>query len=185
MRHLKCGGENLTCARCEADGITCKYVPSRRGQGPRRRRRVEENRATEARMAVDSSSVSSVVPTPVSLQSPRAPGRPTDAFDPFELNETLRTRLISLYYVHFHPAHPILRPKAFATKHEPRYLELLMCYIGNHYDPSRKEVPGLHSELTLALSEPDEQSLARMYASLWANPSRSLVIIADFSAHSI
>ena len=47
--------------------------------------------------------------------------------------------LLDLFYAHFHDAHPILLPRNYFSKHHrqyPNYLEIMMQFIGSHYDQS-------------------------------------------------
>ena len=54
-------------------------------------------------------------------------------------NNADSTHVFNLYYVHFHDAHPILLPRKYFPKHNryrqyPNHLEIIMQFIGSHYD---------------------------------------------------
>ncbi|RDH30891.1 putative beta-glucosidase precursor [Aspergillus welwitschiae] len=75
-KHLKCDGNLAGCARCQSLGLTCRFVPSRRG----------------------------------------------------------RLQLISLYYLHFHQAHPFLAPMQLLLESEPpAFLLDIIEFISLHY----------------------------------------------------
>jgi hypothetical protein len=160
-RHLKCGGETPSCHRCLRAGTECTIVPSRRGQG-RRRRRTKDYESPAGR--VESTTFASTIALEAGAGRPNVPNgtAPSDSVSQFHLSDNERAHLSNLYYMHFHPAHPILRPQKFAAVSIPHYLHLLMCLIGHRYDSLKPAIPGMSEALDTLMASPDEQTPNRM-----------------------
>lgn len=74
-------------------------------------------------------------------------------------------RLLSLFYVHFFAAHPFLVPRSFyAVQQYPHYLDLVVCFVGFHYETTMPGALGLRDAVSTAMSEPDEQTISRVQA---------------------
>ncbi|RAK89707.1 fungal-specific transcription factor [Aspergillus costaricaensis CBS 115574] len=134
-KHLKCDGNLTGCARCQSLGLTCRFVPSRRGRKCRP--------AAPAAVPHDTTSL----PTPNS-NSNSIPVDPISfSTGPFGQCHTMEypqhagsmpcdqgLQLISLYYLHFHQAHPFLAPMQVLLESEtPTFLLDIMEFISLHY----------------------------------------------------
>lgn len=104
---------------------------------------------------------------PASLSNPQVP---LPSFTPpppltWALNASDRDRLLNLFYAHFFAAHPFLVPKpSYAAQQYPRYLDLVVCFAGQHYATSIPSALGLQEAVSSTMSEPDEQTPYRVQA---------------------
>lgn len=162
-RHLKCGGQQPSCERCLEYGIDCKYVPSRRGQGPRKRRAKSRiSGPLHDQAGPTSAHQSTLTAGEVNNGTTSSADSIDERSRPFQLNDAQSSRLTSLYYTYFHAAHPILPPSASDLQGEPYFLRLMVCFIGNHYETPAQQSRELHSATSAAMSTPDETSVARV-----------------------
>lgn len=115
-------------------------------------------------VATSSPSTSAV---PASSSNPQMPLPSFVPLPPltWALNASDRDRLLSLFYVHFFTAHPFLVPKPFyAAQRYPHYLDLVVCFAGQHYATSMPGALGLQQVVSSAMSEVDEQTPCRVQA---------------------
>lgn len=81
------------------------------------------------------------------------------------LNSSHRDRLLNLFYTHFFAAHPFLVPRPwYATQRYPAYLDLVVCFAGQHYATTMSEASALQDAVSSAMTEPDEQTPSRVQA---------------------
>lgn len=193
--HLRCDGAKPACARCASRGSTCSYTASRRG---RRRAAKQPNDQVEDNnnppLSYYLSPLSQWTPD-------RAPGLdelPADIDTVDQSNDTAQSglpqihelpcdsisehierttqwvddeRLVNLYYINFHPNHPILLPRRFYWKRSyPRFLKAVVEFVGSHFLaalPSRKLQEQVERELELGEQDTVEMVQARLlYATL-------------------
>lgn len=194
-KHLKCDASPSQCSRCAAEGLTCIYRPSRRGYGRRRtnsksadRSRQQHTpdavaavtpvscstgdsnhpRATHSRSSTndhasvsgpntfsDQTAPSSTAHTSYPLTPPWVDHQPTNS----EL-------LFEAYYVHFHPAHPLLVPRLFfAQQRYPDYLQRIVCFIGQHYVSRYSSSADIEGAVKILLApDKDEITVSRVQA---------------------
>ncbi|CAO2657783.1 Nn.00g039090.m01.CDS01 [Neocucurbitaria sp. VM-36] len=193
--HLRCDGVKPACARCTSRGTSCSYTISRRGrrrgtkQLSDRAERVENpslsyylspvsqwtpdhalslNELTAGPDSVDHSN-DSVQPELPSLQ-PITCGSSSQQVQPIT-QWVDDERLVNLYYINFHPNHPILLPRSLYWKRNyPRFLKAVVEFIGSHFLatlPSRKIQENVEKELEQGDQDTPEMVQARiLYATL-------------------
>jgi hypothetical protein len=145
--HLKCDGNQPVCIRCQVSGQACVYTGSARG---RRRRR------DPRRLHNDNDTENDVPTQPTGPQQPFRPATPyltipvgQDTGSPPDTNSTPTAvpsrllpsigdnQLVDLYYLHFHPSHPILLPKSMPWRETyPPCLKAVVQLIGGYFSPS-------------------------------------------------
>jgi hypothetical protein len=140
--HLKCDGGQPTCVRCQVGGQICTYTGSARGRRrPRDPRRSHNDNDTDlAGQPTGTQAPLHPVPSWIALpadlngSSPLGPtlGRVPDRFAPSVDDD----QLVDLYYLHFHPNHPILLPKSmFSQQNYPPCLTAVVQLIGSYFSP--------------------------------------------------
>ncbi|RAH49610.1 uncharacterized protein BO95DRAFT_450144 [Aspergillus brunneoviolaceus CBS 621.78] len=120
-KHLKCDGNLAGCTRCQSIGLPCHFIPSRRGR--------------KCRPALPSSSILSLA-SPVPLKSMAEPHEHEHDLQQFASlrGQEQGLQLISLYYLHFHQAHPFLPPmETLLESNSPSYLLDIMEFTSLHY----------------------------------------------------
>ena len=156
-RHLKCDGTTPCCRRCTADDIQCTYEASRRGYGRRRPngKQSDVTRQTITAETVNLLTPESAVSTGGSRPHARSSGSithghsssagsnelPTESTTGFltrpallQLESIDKELLIKMFYVHFHPAHPLLVPRRFFSRQRyPDYLQWTIFFIAQQY----------------------------------------------------
>ncbi|KAL1582277.1 hypothetical protein WHR41_09235 [Cladosporium halotolerans] len=81
------------------------------------------------------------------------------------LNPSDHDRPLNLFYIHFFAAHPFLVPRPFyAAQQYPHYLDLVVCFAGQHYATSMPGDLGLQEAVSSAMLEPHEQKPSRVQA---------------------
>ncbi|KAJ5257090.1 hypothetical protein N7478_013194 [Penicillium angulare] len=138
--HLKCDGRQPSCSRCSSARLDCVFIPSRRGA-----RRRQGNTAYTQRDASASPNPSRPAQSQPFERMPerdllsknsQSLDNSNDLRSPAGMPETIvpESRLVRLFYEHFHPAHPILVPASLYGKWEyPPYLHQVVKFIGSHY----------------------------------------------------
>ncbi|KAL3425417.1 C6 transcription factor [Phlyctema vagabunda] len=146
-RHVKCGAETPSCARCQDDGKQCFYAKSRRGM---RDRNAPAKRSGRDALQRNPSSVGNVnlsyhqsrnAPSLESYTRQSSEGSTSPASQSSRLSgRQVSTRsLLELYYAFFHKAHPYLLPRNYFLSRletDPEPLQNLlpaMRYIGSLY----------------------------------------------------
>lgn len=168
-RHLKCDGAKPVCGRCSASNVVCHFTPSRRGR-KRAVRQVRAGAQSVASLLNDGplDPVNITVPDldSVPYQAHSISSNPANAIDSDSTYvdthrrvladgsaaaavpaspESLQTltdddRLVNLYYVNFHIAHPILLPRRmFGDQKYAPCLRVVVEAIGSHFSSA---VPG-------------------------------------------
>lgn len=86
----------------------------------------------------------------------------------WDISAADKEQLISLFYTHFFGGHPFLVPKAFhGSQNYPHYLDLVICYVGQHYTSPVSETAGFRNAVSSAMSEAlDDLSVHRVQALL-------------------
>lgn len=187
-RHLRCDGASPICGRCLTEGFTCKFTPSRRGRGRRNKCRSRViHGATHRSIASSLTTDLNGPPTPIETASLReispsgndTVGERTSldvhktqgaaAAPPVSsslmLSNVDRERLINLFYIRFYAAHPLLVPRAFYNDQRyPQYLDLVVCFIGYHYERPIPTAAALRDAVSSAMSSPHEQTVHRVQA---------------------
>lgn len=193
-KHLKCDGSSPQCSRCIAEGLRCTYKPSRRGFGRRRGNsksadRSRQQRTPDAFAALTPVSGSSGInsygrpafsPSNTIEQSASGPNTLSDqtaslqaAHSIYPLTPPLSDRqstnnelLIEAYYLHFHPAHPLLVPRGFfARQRYPDYLQWTVCWVGQHYATQNSGDSDIEGAVkTLLTADRDEITVSRAQA---------------------
>ncbi|KAL6230151.1 hypothetical protein BDW75DRAFT_234618 [Aspergillus navahoensis] len=120
-KHLKCDGILGGCARCQSLGLSCHFVPSRRGR--------------KCRPAAPDQAPSSLGSPLPSIQITTYPQEQQQSQQfPYVVGRDRGLHFISLYYLHFHQAHPFLPPmEVLLQSNPPSYLLEIMEFIGLHY----------------------------------------------------
>ncbi|KAE8385738.1 hypothetical protein BDV23DRAFT_190614 [Aspergillus alliaceus] len=146
-KHLKCDGNMGGCSRCKALNLFCHFVPSRRGRrvrpGPYLTPMTDcspqlGNHFTET-LRSDSSNI-------VHQMNGGCPSQESGQID---------GHMVTLYYLHFHQAHPFLAPQEnFMQSSPPAYLMELVQFISLHYLPA-DYVPDQTSRLRATLQDAD------------------------------
>ncbi|KAL4984673.1 glycosyl hydrolase family 3 C-terminal domain-containing protein [Aspergillus falconensis] len=117
-KHLKCDGVLSGCARCQSLSLPCHFIPSRRGRKCRP--------AVPDRTCTSLSSPMPSIPFTTHLQEQQQ-----QSPQPASL---MGRDFISLYYLHFHEAHPFLPPmEVLLQSNPPSYLLDIMELISMHY----------------------------------------------------
>lgn len=156
--HLRCDGIRPACARCVSRDLQCNYTTSKRG---RRRGRHRVNELVDAhdipspssqlsptsqwvsdpsletrqtRASVNSvDRVANSTPSETSLL-PQVPNGPSTQQTEITRQWIDDEWLVNLYYLNFHPNHPILVPKNMYWKRDyPWYLKAVVEFIGGHF----------------------------------------------------
>ena len=151
--HLKCDGGTPICARCQTRGFACTYKRSGRGRRRGITRPDTEDQPTLqqtlpaspnpiAQSAVNQAptctpSVSQWFPLDNGTASPdpallqRAP---SDSPPRQHISWSDDEQLVNLYYLNFHPSHPVLLPRdMYWQQGYPRYLKAIVQFIGGHF----------------------------------------------------
>ncbi|KAF2024899.1 hypothetical protein EK21DRAFT_93669 [Setomelanomma holmii] len=178
--HLKCDGVQPTCARCNGRGYACTYTRSGRG----RRRGVTRSdtapQTTVAQVPFDPAAPSQWFPdSAASLKSGTSVGEASRSIKDAPLvgqlatpvmtagstTDSLSGRLplwvddeqhVNLYYLNFHPSHPILLPRSMYWKQSyPRYLRAVVQLIGGHFAPAASK-DGLRERAAQELQEGEQ-----------------------------
>lgn len=174
--HLKCDGVKPVCGRCRSRRSLCTYTVSRRGRRRGTRRAVNQSAVTDdgnspcppfpRQMAdpdrgPDTEYIQGIVGT-ADLAHPNTSSEPPSlsaAIDnPNALQSQYQTdwvddsQLVNLYYLNFHPNHPILVPRSlYWMRNYPWYLKATVEFIGSHFSgilPTR----GLQEDAVRALN---------------------------------
>ncbi|KAL4789123.1 hypothetical protein BDV19DRAFT_374603 [Aspergillus venezuelensis] len=120
-KHLKCDGVRGGCGRCQSLHLPCHFIPSRRG---RKSQRAVANRSC--------SSPSSPMPLFHSTTYPLDLQQPGQSSSVSGQDQSLQ--LISLFYLHFHQAHPFLPPmEVLLQSNPPSYLLDVIQSTSLHY----------------------------------------------------
>ncbi|ODM22765.1 hypothetical protein SI65_00354 [Aspergillus cristatus] len=148
QHHVKCDAKTPSCSRCLDTGISCKYLPSRRG----RNRKARDGRRPESSSLVpeisrpgDSrplggniinspfSSMGNITKDNASITSgEHGQGLLPGASAQNDLDPD--TRLVRQYYENFHSAHPILVPaNEYERRGYPECVRQVVRFIGSHY----------------------------------------------------
>jgi hypothetical protein len=190
-KHLRCDAVAPLCGRCNVNALACTYTASRRGLNRRKTRRTAVGgdaasmlqspapshdaaahphaHASTACIAdtVTMHDISSMENTLQSLGNHQIPLQPfaSPAQCSWSPSATNRERLISLFYLHLFGAHPFLVPKAFyTTQNYPSYLDLVVCFAGQHFATPTSDAVALQSAVSLAMSGTDEHTPHRVQA---------------------
>lgn len=149
QHHVKCDARTPSCSRCLDAGLSCKYLPSRRG----RNRKVGDGHRRESGAAAadvlprpgDSPSLAGnpIINTPPSMMSTDSKGDVSASSEvqaPSLVSPTAQdasdfdTRLDRQFYENFHSAHPILVPAfEYEKRRYPGFLQQVVRFIGSHY----------------------------------------------------
>ncbi|KAL4746456.1 hypothetical protein BDW72DRAFT_210407 [Aspergillus terricola var. indicus] len=120
-KHLKCDGVLGGCARCQSLNLPCHFIPSRRGRKPRP---AVADRAC--------SSLGSPLPLFPFTTYPQEQQQSRQSASVMGQDQGLQ--LVSLYYLHFHQAHPFLPPmEVLLQSNPPSYLLEIMQFTSVHY----------------------------------------------------
>ncbi|KAE8377614.1 hypothetical protein BDV26DRAFT_263337 [Aspergillus bertholletiae] len=148
-KHVKCDGNLTGCMRCKELSLFCHFVPSRRG---RRGRPWPSLGATGDYPSLPLESTSSTVMSPLHALEWVAPHEDTiyPSFSP-----SIDNQPVTLFFLHFHPAHPFLPPHyAFLHSSPPSYLIDVVQFISLHY-LSSSNVPNRTNQLRMDVLEAD------------------------------
>ncbi|KAJ0426568.1 hypothetical protein BJY00DRAFT_91980 [Aspergillus carlsbadensis] len=153
-KHLKCDGNQNGCARCMSLSQRCYFVPSRRG------RKTRPDPLPSIQVDVEGGHSPFAIPNdnmPSTFNIEEFAQSPLNLVAPFAPQQHPNLRLISLYYSHFHGAHPFLPPMHALLQTTPsRYLLEVMELIGSQYLPSH-----ISQDMTgLLVSSTDEADLS-------------------------
>ncbi|KAK5161228.1 hypothetical protein LTS14_001024 [Recurvomyces mirabilis] len=81
------------------------------------------------------------------------------------LSDCEEEHLTNLFYSNFHPAHPILVPRTFYRKEAvPRYLRLVICFVGSHYATGRHSRDSLAPVVAQAMTSTIDCTASRVQA---------------------
>lgn len=120
-KHLKCDGVLGGCARCQSLNLRCHFVPSRRGRKSRS--------AAADRTCSSPSSPLPFFPLTNHPQEQQQSRQPASV-----VGRDQGLQLVSLYYLHFHQAHPFLPPmEVLLQSNPPSYLLEIMQFTSLHY----------------------------------------------------
>ncbi|PYI03991.1 hypothetical protein BO78DRAFT_388941 [Aspergillus sclerotiicarbonarius CBS 121057] len=123
-KHLKCDGNSAGCARCQSLSLSCRFVASRRG------RKTRPAMLGRSMVPVGSSSPNSVAPQQQEQQEQHQVLQQSGLL----MGRDRSRQWISLYYLHFHQAHPFLPPMEVLLESDPpSYLLDIMEFISLHY----------------------------------------------------
>lgn len=158
--HVKCDGAKPACARCVSRDLLCSYTPSRRGRrrGEQHPRNSLAGALNTPQSSFNVSPSSQWMPDPsLETNNPRANISPIETVDttatqpqtsflPQGASNSMLQRidptciwiddmgLVNLFYLNFHPNHPILVPKTFYRDRDyPWYLKAVVEFIGSHF----------------------------------------------------
>ncbi|KAK4556724.1 hypothetical protein LTR86_006295 [Recurvomyces mirabilis] len=185
-RHLKCDAVLPICTRCATTGLKCIWTPSRRGGICRAKRRSTDEHTTDrSGFSPDSNSQDETALDQVTLyesgtqfatgtsihQADSTAGREMtsryidDIMPTLNLSDCEEEHLTNLFYSNFHPAHPILVPRSFYRKEAiPRYLRLVICFVGSHYATSRHSRESLAPVVAQAMTSTIDSTAPRVQA---------------------
>lgn len=174
-KHVKCDGVTPVCGRCAAEKQKCNYTPSRRGRVRRRRGCSTADDVIPQDNALVSLPSNPLAEDMTTIHSPTETGsiesRATSSNSRGPsvlagLDHVEYQRLLNLFYTRFYPAHPFLVPRsAYSAQHFPAYLELVVCFIGNHFHSASSYTLFLKDAIMAAMSDStDEPSAARVQA---------------------
>ncbi|RAH81927.1 putative beta-glucosidase precursor [Aspergillus japonicus CBS 114.51] len=131
-KHLKCDGNLAGCTRCQSLSLPCHFIPSRRG----RKCRPALPASSILSLASPASSIPMVQLNEQQLQpheQQQSKEQDLQQFASFRGREQ-GLQLISLYYLHFHQAHPFLPPmETLLESNPPSYLLDILDFTSLHY----------------------------------------------------
>ncbi|KAE8420932.1 putative beta-glucosidase precursor [Aspergillus pseudocaelatus] len=158
-KHLKCDGNLTGCTRCKDLSLYCHFVPSRRG---RRGRPWPYSSAMGDYPPLPVEPTGNAMMTPFdSLACAASQGEAICS----SLPPPIDNQLVTLFFLHFHQAHPFLPPRdAFLHSSPPSYLLDVVQFISLHYLPA-SNVPDHTHQLGAAVQEADA-SLEKVQALL-------------------
>lgn len=195
-KHLKCDGTSPRCGRCAAEGLRCVYKPSRRGYGRRnaigktgdafRREKTPDafgpsltpssgspgsngqTRAPFSPSMTTGHTTASEHHTFMEESGPSEVANPAYPLTPPSLGlQGVDTELfINSYYVHFHPAHPLLVPRQYLARQQyPDYLQWTICFIAQHYGVQQSGNHDFEGTFKVMLApDKDEMTVSRVQA---------------------
>ena len=173
-KHVKCDGVTPVCGRCAAEKQKCNYTPSRRGRVRRRRgcSTTDELPRDSALVSLQNHSIAgdmTTINSPTETGSIESRATSSNSRAPSVvagLDQVEYQRLLNLFYTRFYPAHPFLVSRAaYPAQHFPAYLELVVCFIGNHFHATSSHTSFLKDAVIAAMSEAnDEPAVARVQA---------------------
>jgi hypothetical protein len=183
--HLKCDGGTPICARCQTRGFACTYKRSGRGRRRGITRPDTEDQPTLqqtlpaspnpiAQSAVNQAptctpSVSQWFPLDNGTASPdpallqRAP---SDSPPRQHISWSDDEQLVNLYYLNFHPSHPVLLPRdMYWQQGYPRYLKAIVQFIGGHFSHAAS-LNDLRESVTREFDQSNEDTVEIVQAGL-------------------
>ena len=141
-KHLRCGGEKPTCARCRADAKDCVYHPSRRRGNPR-----PKPSHTSSVTSVSENSPATTFDIQA-LDFNLTPNASSGGNGDFS-GHGMDLPLLNLYYDNFYAAHPCVLPQRILKRRlKDQALQPLlsvMKYIGSSFDLSTPSDPFHHN----------------------------------------
>lgn len=192
-KHLKCDGATPRCGRCAAEGVRCVYKPSRRGYGRRNGKTTDKDRQgktpeplaplTPVSGSLASNNQAHDVFSPTvtngytsASEHSRQPSDSvlsTNAYIGYPLTppsgglQTVDSELLlKAYYMHFHPAHPILVPRqSFSQQRYPDYLHWTVFFAAQYYAPQHLGKSDIEEAVKIMLApDKDDMTVCRVQA---------------------